>query len=166
MGMLVVGISDAKLALPPDTLITYALGSCVGICLLDPVSRVAGLSHIMLPDSSMSPQDKNLHKFADTAIPDLLSQMERKGALRSRVKAKIAGGAQMFETPSSANGEANGGMWLIGRRNVNAVVEALRKMNIPLVAQDVLKNYGRTVSFDPTTGIMTVRALSVGVREM
>jgi chemotaxis protein CheD len=164
MGMLIVGISDLKLASPPDTLITYALGSCVGICLLDSVTHVAGLSHIMLPNSAMSPTDRNVFKFADTAIPDLIRKMEQKGASRSRMKAKIAGGAQMFEAPSG--GSDGGGIWQIGQRNVTAVVEALKRAGIPILAQDVLKNFGRTVSFDPSTGIMTVRALNQGVREM
>ena len=157
MGMLVVGISDLKLASPPDTLITYALGSCVGICLLDPVTRIAGLSHIMLPTSQISPQDLNIYKFADTAIPHLVRQMEMKGALRSRIKAKIAGGAQMFDTPAGA---AKDSIWQIGQRNVMAVTDMLRKLGIPIVAQDVLKNHGRTISFDPSTGMMSIRSLN------
>ena len=157
MGQLIVGISDLKIALPPDTLITYALGSCVGICLLDPVARVGGLSHIMLPDSATVPADKNVCKFADTAIPELLLQMELRGAMRIRMAAKIAGGAQMFGSENSPNP-----MWQIGRRNVTAVLEALRKLNIPVIAQDVLANYGRTVSFDPTSGVMQVKSLSKG----
>lgn len=161
MGALVVGISDTKIALPPDTLITFALGSCVGICMLDPAAKIAGLSHIMLPTRSVAPNDRNVFKFADTALPDLVQKMEQKGALRSRLRAKIAGGAQMFgDQGSSANP-----MWQIGQRNVTAVVETLRGLNIPIVAQDVLKNYGRTVSFDPATGIMTVRALNKSVAE-
>lgn len=162
MGALVVGISDLKIALPPDTLITYALGSCVGICLLDPASHVGGLSHIMLPTQSVAPNDRNVMKFADTALPDLLKRMEARGAMRSRIKAKIAGGAQMFG--SSTTGD-NNPMWQIGQRNVAAVTDMLRRLSIPVIAQDVLKNYGRTVSFDPATGIMTVRALNKSVVE-
>ena len=156
MASLIVGISDLKIALPPDTLITYALGSCVGICLWDSISRIGGLSHIMLPEVSISPSDTNALKFADTALPELVRQMERKGALHSRLKAKIAGGAQMFEF-SGGTASAN---WQIGRRNVQAVTQVLQAMRIPLVAQDVLENYGRTVTFDPATGLMQVRALN------
>ena len=166
MGQLVVGISDLKIASPPDTLITYALGSCVGICLLDPVTHVAGLSHIMLPIASVAPNDKNIMKFADTAIPDLIRKMEARGAQRSRMKAKIAGGAQMFETTSAPTSAGNQGIWQIGQRNVNAVVETLGKLRIPIMAKDVLKNYGRTVTFDPNTGIMVVRALNKQVLEL
>lgn len=163
MGTLVVGISDLKIAQPPDTLITYALGSCVGICLLDSAVQVAGLSHIMLPTISVSPGDRNVFKFADTAIPDLVRRMEQKGAVRSRMKAKIAGGAQMFEIQGTAK---NNSTWQIGQRNVASVTDTLRKLGIPIIVQDVLKNYGRTVSFNPATGIMTVKALNQGIKEL
>ena len=159
MGMIVVGISDLKIASPPDTLITYALGSCVGICLLDPVTHAAGLSHIMLPTSQISPNDPNIYKFADTAIPYLVRQLEARGASRSRIKAKIAGGAQMFDAPANS---AKDSIWQIGQRNVAAVTEILHRLSIPILAQDVLKNYGRTISFDPATGIVSVRALNKG----
>jgi len=156
MGMLTVGISDTKIAKPPDKLITYALGSCVGICLLDAAANVGGLSHIMLPSQGISPSDKNVMKFADTAIPDMVMKMERLGASRTRMKAKIAGGAQMFAV---SGGDASG-MGQIGQRNVAAVTDTLRKMSIPILAQDVLKDYGRTVEFDPATGIMTIKSLN------
>jgi len=166
MGQLVIGISDLKVALPPDTLITYALGSCVGICLLDPIAHVGGLSHIMLPIASGAPNDKNIMKFADTAIPDLVRKMEARGAQRARMKAKIAGGAQMFETTTAPTSAGNQGIWQIGQRNVAAVTETLGSMRIPIIAKDVLKNYGRTVTFDPATGIMVVRALNKQVLEL
>lgn len=162
MGQLVIGISDLKVALPPDTLITYALGSCVGICLLDPLSHVGGLSHIMLPDSKMSPNDRNVMKFADTAIPELIRQMEKRGASRTRLNAKIAGGAQMFEM----KGNPQNNTWNIGQRNVDAVVNALKRVNITIIARDVLENYGRTVSFDPSTGIMSVKALNRALKNL
>lgn len=162
MALLVIGISDLKVALPPDTLITYALGSCVGICLLDPLTHVGGLSHIMLPTSSVSPTDKNVMKFADTAVPELVRRMEARGANRSRIKAKIAGGAQMFDVSHGGDNST----WQIGQRNVAAVQDILRKLNISILAKDVLENYGRTVSFDPASGIMTVRSLNKSIKEL
>jgi chemotaxis protein CheD len=165
MAQLTVGISDLKLAVPPDTLITYALGSCVGICLLDPVTRVAGLSHIMLPISTASPGDKNIFKYADTAIPDLIRKMEQKGAVRARIKAKIAGGAQMFGA-GKVGGGGNDEIWQIGQRNVAAVTAMLAKLKIPIIAKDILADYGRTVAFDPATGIMTVRAINRSIKEL
>ena len=145
-----------KIAAPPDTLITYALGSCIGICLLDATAHVAGLSHIMLPEGKVAPGDAAVCKFADTAIPELIKRMEKKGAIRARLKAKIAGGAQMFE-PS---GGGNSAMWQIGERNVKSVTAMLQKFNIPIMAKDVLLNYGRTVLFDPATGVMQVKAVN------
>ncbi len=161
--MLVVGISDMKIATPPDTLITYALGSCVGICLLDATTHVAGLSHIMLPEGKVAPNDSSICKFADTAIPELIKRMEKKGAIRARLKAKIAGGAQMFE-PSG--GGANSAMWQIGERNVKSVTAMLQKFSIPILAKDILLNYGRTVLFDPVSGIMTVKAVNKPTKEL
>jgi len=155
MAVQIVGISDLKVALPPDTLVTYALGSCVGICLLDSVSMVGGLSHIMLPYCDALPNDKNKYKFADSAIPELIRQMELKGARTARMTAKIAGGAQMFELQQGVSNE----IWQVGRRNVTAVLETLQKLKVPVVSKDVLENYGRTVSFNPQNGVMTVRAV-------
>lgn len=164
MASITVGISDLKIAAPPDTLVTYALGSCVGICLLDPIAKVGGLSHIMLPASTNSPGDKNVMKFADTAIPDLIKKMEQRGASRTRIKAKIAGGAQMFGS-TNTGGKTNE-MWQIGQRNVAAVTTMLQRLNIPIIAKDVLLNYGRTVFFDPATGIMTVKSVNKTVKEL
>jgi chemotaxis protein CheD len=151
-----------KIAAPPDTLITYALGSCVGICLLDATTHVAGLSHIMLPEGKVAPGDISVCKFADTAIPELIKRMEQKGALRARMKAKIAGGAQMFE-PS---GGGNSAMWQIGERNVKSVTAMLQRFSIPIIAKDILLNYGRTVLFDPSSGIMQVKAVNKPTKDL
>ena len=91
-----VGISDQNVAHGPDILVTFALGSCVGICLYDPRIKLGGLSHILLPDSSAQKPVTAPYRFADTAIPLLLRKMEAMGANRRFIKAKIAGGAQMF----------------------------------------------------------------------
>lgn len=162
MEQLVVGISDLKVGASADTLVTYALGSCVGICLWDPSARIGGLSHIMLPLSTLTPGDRNIMKYADTAIPELVRQMERRGAAKPRMRAKIAGGAQMFQV----SGGANSSMWQIGQRNVSSVVETLHKLGIPLMAQDVHDNYGRTVFFAPGSGIMTIKAVNRPVKEL
>ena len=101
MANLTIGISDLKVCRPPDVLVTYALGSCVGICLLDSVAGVGGLSHIMLPDSTQATNGAATPmRFADTAIPMLIREMVKLGASRNRIKAKIAGGAVMFATAS------------------------------------------------------------------
>jgi len=157
---LVVGISDFKLARDPNVIVTYALGSCVGICIYDQQARVGGLSHIMLPESNMfSSNDLNRMKFADTALVDLVHLLTRNGADRRRLTAKIAGGAQMFEVQKDSS------IGTIGERNIKSVKEALSGLRIPIVAEDTGLNYGRTVYFDLETGIMKVQALSRMIKE-
>lgn len=158
MANLTVGISDLKVCTPPNVLATYALGSCIGICLLDKSTGIGGLSHIMLPDSTQSDGGKATPmRFADTAIPLLVRQMSDMGARRGSLQAKIAGGATMFAASSDR--------FNIGERNIAAVREALRRERIPIIAEDVGLNYGRTVFFYPETGIMEVRAAAIGVRQ-
>lgn len=157
---LVVGISDYKLSRNPDVLVTYALGSCVGICLYDNRIQVGGLAHIMLPDSKMfSKTDVNRMKFADTAIPDLVQQLQKLGVDPRRLSAKIAGGAQMFEVQQGSS------IGTIGERNVGSVKQVLNALKIPIIAQDTGLNYGRTVYFDLSTGTMKVQSLNRSVKE-
>ncbi|MCL2086321.1 MAG: chemotaxis protein CheD [Oscillospiraceae bacterium] len=151
-----VGISDWKTCKPPDVLVTYALGSCVGICLWDKMNRVSGLSHVMLPDSStVSKVGENRMKFADTAVPDMHKKMLQSGALQRNLVAKIAGGAVMFASASS--------QFNIGERNVEAVRKVLKFLQIPIIAHDTGKNYGRTVFFHPETGKMEIKSSAHGV---
>ncbi|MGN0596789.1 MAG: chemotaxis protein CheD [Ruminiclostridium sp.] len=154
---LTIGISDWKICRSPDVLVTYALGSCVGICLYDKVTKIAGLSHIMLPDSKSIVCDTNLNrmKFADTAIVDMYQKMVASGASPSRLTAKIAGGALMFAT---TNDKFN-----IGERNVTAVKQALSQLRIPIVAQDTGSNYGRTVFFYSEDGKVEIKSTNKGV---
>ncbi|MEA4892924.1 MAG: chemotaxis protein CheD [Peptococcaceae bacterium] len=151
-----VGISDLNVANNGDILVTYALGSCVGICLYDPVMKVAGLSHVMLPSSQGFPAGAQPHKFADTAIGILVRQMEQLGARQGRMKAKIAGGAQMFA------GINNSSLANIGQRNIQAVKAELARLNIPIVAEDTGKNYGRTQFFHSADGSMRIKSANRG----
>lgn len=152
---LVVGISDWKVGKGDDQLITYALGSCIGTCLYDKRTGIAGLSHIMLPDStSIADGHTTRMKFADTALPDMLDNMLRMGASRGSITAKIIGGAVMFQT---SNNKFN-----IGERNTAAVKQALAKLGIPIIASDTGLNYGRTVTFFAADGGVEVSAAAVG----
>jgi len=150
--LVVVGISDQQVAAPPDNLITYALGSCVGICLHDNLSRVSGLAHILLPESFVDSDRKEVYKFANTAIEELVRSMERKGCARIHLTAKIAGGANMFVTSGMS----------IGERNVDMVKKELRRLNIRLKAEDTGANYGRTVEFNTSDGSMTIKTAGKG----
>lgn len=151
-----VGISDLNVVVSPQELVTYALGSCVGICLYDGVARVAGMSHIMLPSSAQLPNQNQPMRFADTAVVMLVKKMELKGANRARLRAKIAGGAQMF----AATG--NTAISNIGQRNVAAVRAVLSQLRIPIVADDTGADFGRTVFFSAETGAMLVKSAKKG----
>lgn len=155
MGNITIGIGDLKVCRAPDVLITYALGSCVGVCLLDSTTQIGGLSHIMLPESSGS-NSANPMRFADLALPMLIRQMESMGASRMRLKAKIAGGATMFATASDK--------FNIGERNLAAVKKFLMTNHIPILAEDTGLDYGRTQLFYPATGVMEIRAAAKGTK--
>lgn len=151
MATINVGISDLNVGKDTDVLATYALGSCVGICLYDEGRRLAGLAHIMLPWSkdASNPSD-NMRRYADTGINELISKMCAQGTSVSRLTAKIAGGAQMFTT--------NSAIFNIGERNVEAVKKVLQTYRIPIIAEQTGSNFGRTVFFYSETGIMEIRA--------
>lgn len=129
-------------------LITYALGSCVGVAMYDPVARLGGLLHIMLPSAEHASVD-NIYKFADTGIQEMLRKMQVFGGMRSRFVCKIAGGAKMFEM--------QGNLGNIGQRNIESVQNCLRREGIRLSKQDVGANYARTMSLDVETGVVKVR---------
>ena len=150
--LIIVGISDYKIAKSPEVLITYALGSCIGTCLFDGVLHLAGLSHILLPEASICPNDTNIMKYADTAIEGLVKAMERQGASRARLTAKIAGGAKMFATSTIG----------VGERNIIAVKNELRRLNIRLVAEDTGDTYGRTMEFNPDDGSVMIKSVLHG----
>ena len=151
--MITVGMADLKVCRAPDNLTTLGLGSCVGVALYDPATMVSGMLHCMLPDSTRITNQQNIAKFADTGLDELVKQMMSIGAMRSRLVAKIAGGAQMFAAKSNAS-VAN-----IGARNVQAVKEALGKLHIPIIAEDTGKNYGRTIEFYSETGKLLLKSV-------
>ncbi len=138
-----------KMAKGNGMLITYALGSCIGICLYDQRIKLASLIHIMLP-LNMEPGRKNVMKYADTGIRETLKMMEAKGASRSRITAKIAGGAKMFEI-------SGGNLGNIGQRNIESVHMHLKREGIQLLREDVGGSVARTLLFDPATGLACVR---------
>ena len=149
-GQLIVGISDMKLSKAPGTIITYALGSCIGVSFYDPVAKVGALLHIMLPDSAG--KTDNPFKYADTGIVATLKKMEAMGASKARLVVKIAGGAQMFKTPDE------GGAGNIGKKNNDKVRMVLMQQRIPIKGADTGGNVARTVELDVTTGITKMRA--------
>ena len=147
-------MADLNICVSPDGITTLGLGSCVGIALRDPNTKIGGLAHIMLPDSTTIRNNTNIPKFADTGIEELVKRVVARGANRTRLVAKIAGGAQMFSF-QGGNSEAT----RVGERNVEAVKKKLAQLRIPILAEDTGKNFGRTVIFYPENGDFVIRAV-------
>lgn len=153
----VVGIADMKMVKDGEKVITYALGSCIGICLYDPKLKLGALVHIMLP-LNMEAGRKNPLKYADTGIRETLKAMQQKGALKSRIVAKAAGGAKMFDV------SGNGSLGNIGQRNIESVHLVLKMEGIRLLAEDVGGSVARTLTFDPSTNMATIQSYGKPVK--
>lgn len=151
--MIKVGMADLNVCATPNALTTLGLGSCVGIALYDPVRRIAGMVHVMLPDSTKILNNDNKAKFADTGIDTLIQRMITIGADRRVLIAKIAGGAQMFAFHN------NNEMMRIGERNVEATKYKLQQLGISIKAEDTGLNYGRTIEFYPENGSLLVKSV-------
>ena len=132
-------------------LVTYALGSCIGLCFHDPRLRMGALLHIMLPLNMEAGRTHPL-KYAATGIRETLRQMEAKGASRSRMTVKIAGGAKMFEVTGGS------GLGNIGQRNIESVHAVLKRENIRLLAEEVGGKVARTLLFDVVSGQGCIRS--------
>jgi len=156
--MIIVGMADLNATKSPGALTTLGLGSCVGIALYDSATKVAGLAHIMLPDSKQIQNNSNLAKFADTATVKLIAEMMKLGARRENMKAKIAGGAQMFAFNSTNENMR------IGDRNVEATIKLLQMCRIPLIAQETGANYGRTVELYAEDGRFVIKTIGHGTK--
>ncbi|MGM8214492.1 chemotaxis protein CheD [Bacillaceae bacterium W0354] len=154
-----VGIADLNICQAPQTISTSGLGSCVGLVIYDDFKKIAGLVHVMLPSSSLS-RTPNFKpgKFADSGIKELLKLMEDHGTAKHRLKAKMAGGAQMF------NIQSNNQMLRIGVRNVEAIKKILDDYRIPIISEDVGGDKGRTVEFFPETSQFKIRTVHEGVK--
>lgn len=148
-----VGISEIRVARAPAILVTYGLGSCLGIVLYDADRRLGGLAHTLLPQMRPGMAENRESKFVDRAIELMIDELVRQGADRDSITAKICGGANMFEPlqPSTTAG--------IGERNAQAARERLEALGIELLAEDVGGNHGRTVEFDLDNGEVRVRSV-------
>ncbi|NMM61257.1 chemotaxis protein CheD [Clostridium sp. P21] len=155
-----VGIADLNTAFSPDRIITVGLGSCIGIAIYDATKSLGGLAHIMLPDSTQFNNVTNPLKFADLAVPILIEKLEKLGASRRNLKAKIAGGASMFNFSDKSM------IMDIGNRNGIAVKNALKEYSIPLIGEDIGGNKGRTMILDNSDGAVTIKTVGMGVREL
>ena len=148
-----VGMADLNIAKAPNSLTTLGLGSCIGLTLYDPVAKIGGMVHYMLPDSTKLKNNENIAKFGDTGIKELLRRVIAAGAVQRRIVAKIAGGARMFEV-SGLSSVGN-----VGDRNAEQAKAILKELKIPLVAEDTGLNYGRTVILNCETGDFVIKAV-------
>ncbi len=158
---IVVGMAEIHVAKGPAKYTCLGLGSCIGLCALDPVSNVSGCAHIMLPQAFADKPIDKPGKFADTAVPEILSMLERLGGNRSRLVWAMAGGAQVFKFSADTSGKLD-----VGVRNVEAVSALVKSMGLKCIAKEVGGNLGRTVMMDAETGLITVRTVSVGEKPL
>lgn len=153
---IVVGVADMKVSSnPDDNIITYSLGSCIGIAVYDPQAKVAGLLHYMLPESSLdkTKAEKNPFMFADTGIPNLFKETYKYGAKKSRMKVAIVGGAQILDQK---------GFFNIGKRNYMAVKKMFFKNNVFSDYEDIGGNINRTITVSVATGDMHIKTSGKG----
>jgi chemotaxis protein CheD len=153
-----VGLSEIKFAESPETLKTLGLGSCVGVVIYHAQRKVAGMAHVMLPDSALARTTTYpLGKYADTAVPELVKKMtEYYCCPLSQLSAKIAGGAEMFKSTRAL------ALGSIGKRNVEAVKEQLNSYHIPLIAEETGADYGRTIEYLIDSCELTIHAIFKG----
>jgi len=147
MGLLVVGVGDCKHTLrETDTLVTYALGSCIAVGIWDPVSKVTGLLHFMLPESYPeigSDAHEHPFRYADTGTPLLFRRAYELGANKRRLQVYLAGGASVVD---------DGGIFNVGKRNHAAIRKLLRKAGVLVYGEDVGGTHSRTVRLDSASG--------------
>jgi len=154
-----VGMADIISVSSPAKLITLGLGSCIGLVIYDETAKIAGMAHMMLPDSRGSKGLEKPGKFVDIAVPFLLDELLKKRAQKDRLKAKFAGGAQMFANIN--NSDSN--FLAVGSRNASETLSFLSRFKIRIVASDVGGNKGRTVEFNTETWMLSVKVLGKGV---
>ena len=148
-----VGLGEIKVIRDPAAVLaSFGLGSCVAVCAYDLVAQVGGMMHVVLPSGGSKVMSlRSPGKYADTGMPLLIQELENRGAVRSRIIAKIAGGARVIHTATSD------GLLEMGQKNVAAVRAALGREGVPIVAFDTGGQHGRSVWLIVRSGTMSVR---------
>ena len=159
-GTIVVKVADLNTASGEGELATLGLGSCVAICLHDPVAKVAGMAHVLLPNKSLSRNAENPAKFPQSAIPLLVEKMEVLGAQRGRLTARLVGGASMFGNLSPS------GAVQMGERNVVASRQVLEELGIPITGEATGGTTGRSIRLQAVDGALFIRTLAGGERPL
>ena len=159
-GTIVVKVADLNIVAGDGELATLGLGSCVAICLHDPVAKVAGMAHVLLPNKSLSRNAENPAKFPQSAVPLLVEKMEGLGAQKSRLTARLVGGASMFGNLSPS------GAVQMGERNVVASRQVLEEQGITITAEDTGGTTGRSIRLQAVDGALFIRTLATGERPL
>jgi chemotaxis protein CheD len=157
---IIVGMADMRVTREAEaTLISYALGSCIGVTVHDPVAKVGGMLHFMLPDSQIDPQkaQKNPWMFANTGLPLFFREAYKLGAEKKRLQVKVIGGSQVMD---------DSGFFSIGKRNYKALREIFGMNNVPILAEDVGGCVNRTIRLEINTGRVWVKASGEGEKEL
>ncbi len=155
---MIVGISDMKVSKEPeDMLITYSLGSCIGLVVWDPVAKVGGLLHYMLPEARLDEEraKQRPFMFANSGIPLLFKEAYRLGAKKNRMVVKAFGGARIMDSA---------GIFNIGKRNYRIMLRLFEKNNITLSKKDIGGSVNRTVSLEVGSGITRLKMPGRGER--
>ncbi len=155
-----VGMADIRIAKAPDVLAVYGVGSCVIVAMYDPKSMIGGLAHVILPDSSgIAAERLNPKKFADTAVPLLYQTLSHAGVFKGSLWAKVVGGAEMF--PPTEDFSLN-----IGKKNTEAVIDALKKLGVPVMATDTGGTVGRSMEMRLDSGKISLTVLGESARDL
>lgn len=156
-----VGLGEVKVS--GDTtkyLACFGLGSCISLCCYDPVIKIAGMAHIVLPDNGSVAKDRTATKYAGVAVTVLMEEMSKKGALKSRLMVKLAGGAQMIQAAGFDS------VLDMGRRNLESTRENLKNEGLRIVSEDIGGFRGRSVWLSVATGQILVRTASAEVKAL
>jgi chemotaxis protein CheD len=156
----IVRVADLRSGRADDTLVTVGLGSCVAIMLHDAKAKVGGMAHVLLPTPALSRKDSNPAKFPQTAIPRLIELMVAEGAKPQRITARLAGGASMFTALAPP------GTIQMGERNLVAAREVLNTHGVPLLAEAVGGDFGRTVRLRVCDGQVEVSTVEHGIQHL
>jgi chemotaxis protein CheD len=159
--MVAVGLGEIHLSSDPSVVLAcLGLGSCIGVSAYDPVSRVGAMAHIVLPQGSEADCERSPAKFANSVLPFLVKEMEKKGAMKRRIIIKIAGGAKIINNVPAKS------ILDIGDRNVTAIKIAFAEHQLDLKAEDLLGKLGRSMWLHIETGITRVRTTAGPIVEM
>ena len=155
-----VGVADMKVSnRQEEVLVTHALGSCIGVAIYDPMARVGGILHFMLPDSTLDAAKGQEHPFmfADTGLPQLFRECYRLGAQKSRLRVKVGGGSQVL---------CNKEFFQIGRRNYAALRKIFLRNNVLIDKEDVGGTKARTLFLEIATGNVWIKVMGQNTIEL